>query len=180
MNLRIAETNRTSAVEKIIAVGSLNSMDKSARIYVADNDGLVGREIFVELKRAGYEYLFGEQDSPKIADAAEVDEYFTRNLPGYVFLIGGRTGGIAANQSYPADLMRDNLLVNCHVIESAHRHGVQKLLYLSSSCVYPKFSEQPMKVEYLTTGKLEPTNELYAVAKLAGLFLCRGYRPAIR
>lgn len=72
--------------------------------------------------------------------------------------------------------MRDNLLVNCHVIESAHRHGVQKLLYLASSCVYPKFSRQPMKVEYLTTGKLEPTNEPYAIAKLAGLFLCQAYR----
>jgi len=78
-------------------------MDKSARIYVADNDGLVGREIFAELKRVGYAYLLGEQDSPKIGDGAEVDEYFARNLPGYVFLIGGRTGGITANQRYPAD-----------------------------------------------------------------------------
>ena len=100
-------------------------MKRSAKIYVADNDGLVGREIFAELKRAGYEYLLGEQeDSPKVADAVEVDEYFARNLPGYVFLIGGRTGGITANQRYPVDLMRDNLLVNCHVLDSAHRHGV--------------------------------------------------------
>src|SRR5262245_18457472 len=144
-------------------------MDKSARIYVADNDGLIGREVFAELKRAGSNYLLGERDGPRITDGVEVDEYFARNLPRYVFLIGGRTGGITANQRYPADFMRDNLSVNCHVIESAHRHGVQKLLYLASSCVYPKFFEQPMIVEYFTTGKFEPTNEPYSIAKLAGL-----------
>lgn len=155
-------------------------MDRSAKIYVVDNDGLVGRAIFAELKRAGYEDLLGEHDCPRISDASEVDEYFARNRPSHVFLIGGRTGGITANQRYPADLMRDNLLVNCHVIESAHRHDVQKLLYLASSCVYPKFAEQPMKVEYLTTGKLEPTNEPYALAKLAGLFLCQAYRQQFR
>ncbi|MGH7927246.1 MAG: NAD-dependent epimerase/dehydratase family protein, partial [Candidatus Binatia bacterium] len=152
-------------------------MNKNATIFVADNDGLVGRAIQLELKRAGYERLLPEPGGgPNLTEVAELDKYFTQHRPGYVFLIGGKTGGIKANVAYPADLMRDNLLVNCHVIESASRHGVQKLLYLASSCIYPKFSEQSMKVEYLMTGRLEPTNEAYAVAKLAGLYLCQAYR----
>ncbi|HEV8723659.1 MAG TPA: GDP-L-fucose synthase [Candidatus Binatia bacterium] len=152
-------------------------MNKNATIFVADTDGLVGRAIQVELKRAGYEHVLPvSQGAPNLTEGAEVDDYFTQHRPRYVFLIGGKTGGIKANQNYPADLMRDNLLVNCHVIESARRHDVEKLLYLASSCVYPKFSDQPMKVEYLTTGRLEPTNESYALAKLAGLFLCQAYR----
>jgi GDP-L-fucose synthase len=151
-------------------------MEKSAKIYIADNDGLVGSAILTELECQGYKYALPRDKGPKVTDPAEVDEFFARNRPSHVFLIGGKTGGIGGNQLYPASLMRDNLLVNCHVIESAHRHGVEKLLYLASSCVYPKFSEQPMCVESLTSGKLEPTNEPYAIAKLAGLFLCQAYR----
>jgi len=152
-------------------------MDKRAKIYVADNDGLIGRAILAELEREGYEHVLpAPKDGPTLTEAAEVDEYFVRCQPSYVFLVGGKTGGIKANQSFPAVLMRDNLLVNCHVIESAFRHGVKKLLYLASSCVYPKLSDQPMKVQYLMTGKLEPTNEPYATAKLAGLLLCQAYR----
>jgi GDP-L-fucose synthase len=152
-------------------------MDKNATIFVAADDGLIGRAIQAELMRVGYERVLPvSQGAPNLTEVAEVDEFFTQHRPRYVFLIGGKTGGIKANQNYPADLMRDNLLVNCHVIESACRHDVEKLLYLASSCVYPKFSDQPMKVEYLTTGRLEPTNEPYAVAKLAGLYLCQAYR----
>jgi GDP-L-fucose synthase len=152
-------------------------MEKNATLYVADGDHLVGRAILAELRKAGYEHVLPELGTgPNLTELAEVGQYFTQHRPSYVFLIGGKTGGIKANQSYPADLMRDNLLVNCHVIESACRHSVQKLLYLASSCVYPKYSDQPMKVEYLTTGRLEPTNEPYAVAKLAGLYLCQAYR----
>jgi GDP-L-fucose synthase len=151
-------------------------MEKNAKIYVADNDGLVGGAILTELEREGYEHALPPGKGPKLTDSAEVDEFFARHRPSHVFLVGGKTGGIKGNQLYPAILMRDNLLVNCHVIESAHLHGVEKLLYLASSCVYPKFSEQPMKVEYVTSGKLEPTNEPYAIAKLAGLVLCQAYR----
>jgi GDP-L-fucose synthase len=152
-------------------------MEKDTTIFVADRDGLVGRAIQLELKRAGYDRVLpGSKGAPELTDEAEVNAYFSLHRPAYVFLVGGNTGGIQANQNYPAGLMRDNLLVNCHVIESAHRYGVEKLLYLASSCVYPKFAAQPMKIEYLMTGHLEPTNAPYAAAKIAGLYLCQAYR----
>jgi len=152
-------------------------MDKAATIFVADNNGLVGGAIQSELKRAGYDHaLPGPKDASDLTDEAAVNAYFSLHRPKYVFLVGGKTGGIQANQTDPAGLMRDNLLVNCRVIESAHRHGVEKLLYLASSCVYPKFAAQPMKIEYLMTGQLEPTNAPYAAAKIAGLYLCQAYR----
>lgn len=105
-----------------------------------------------------------------------MDAFFARTLPDYVLLAAGKSGGIRANQKYPAELLRNNLLVECHVIHSAYRHGVRKLLYLASSCSYPKHCPQPMRVESLMTGPLEPTNEAYAVAKIAGITLCRAYR----
>jgi GDP-L-fucose synthase len=152
-------------------------MEKNARIYVAGNDGLIGKAICSQLERAGYENILGRQRSaPQLTDATVVEAFFARANPEYVFLVGGKSGGIGANQKFPGELMLDNLLVDCHVIESARRHGASKLLYLASSCVYPKFSDQPMKVEYLMTGKLEPTNEPYAIAKLAGLILSQAYR----
>jgi GDP-L-fucose synthase len=150
-------------------------MEKSAKIYIVD-DGFVAEAIASELESQGYRNILPVANGPKLTDSVAVDEFFARNRPTYVFLPGGKSGGISANQRYPVDLMRDNILVSCHVFESAHRHGVRKLLYLASSCIYPKFSNQPMKVEYLNTGKLEPTNEPYAMAKLAGLSLCRAYR----
>lgn len=153
-------------------------MDKNATIYVADDNRLLGQAVQAELKRAGYEHILPHSSGASInlTEAAQVDEYFKQHRPACVFLIGGPTGGIKANQNRPADLMRSNLLVNCHVIESAYRYGVKKLLYLASSCIYPKFSAQPMKVDYLMTGRLESTNEPYAAAKLAGLYLCQAYR----
>jgi GDP-L-fucose synthase len=104
-----------------------------------------------------------------------VSDFFAQNKPEYVFLAAGKSGGISANQKYPADLMLDNLLVICNVIDSAYHSGVKKLLYLASSCSYPKHSAQPMQVESLMTGILEPTNEAYAVAKIAGIKLCQAY-----
>ena len=150
-------------------------MEKSAKIYIVD-DGFVAEAIASELESQGYRNILPVANGPKLTDSVAVDEFFARNRPTYAFLPGGKSGGISANQRYPVDLMRDNILVSCHVFESAHRQGVRKLLYLASSCIYPKFSNQPMKVEYLNTGKLEPTNEPYAMAKLAGLSLCRAYR----
>jgi GDP-L-fucose synthase len=152
-------------------------MEKKARIYVAGSDGVIGEAICSQLERAGYENILGRQKpAPRLTDAAVIEAFFARANPEYIFLVGGKSGGIGANQKFPAELMLDNLLINCHVIESARRHGVSKLLYLASSCIYPKFSDQPMKVEYLMTGKLEPTNEPYAIAKLAGLILSQAYR----
>ena len=151
-------------------------MEKTARIYVADAEGLLGGAICAELETAGYVRIVRPEHGADLTDANAVDDFFARQRPEYVFLVGGKTGGIRGNQLHPAALMRDNLLVSCHVLESAHRHRVEKLLYLASSCIYPKFCEQPMTVGRLSTGKLEPTNEPYATAKLAGLILCQAYR----
>src|SRR5687767_15887860 len=115
-------------------------MEKSAKIYVADDDGLVGAAIVTELERQGYTQALPPDERAAVTDPAQVDEFFARHRPSHVYLIGGKTGGISGNQLYPASLMRDNLLATCHVIESAHRHGVEKLLYLDSSCVYPTSS----------------------------------------
>jgi len=108
-------------------------------------------------------------------DPAQVDAFFARTSPDYVFLAAGSSGGIGANQRYPAELIRDNLLIECNVIHSAYRHRVKKLIYLASSCCYPKHCPQPMREDMLLTGPLEPTNEAYAVAKIAGIKLCQSY-----
>jgi GDP-L-fucose synthase len=151
-------------------------MEKTAKIFIADHHGLAGAAIRVRLKAEGYKNIITSDLCPDLADAAQVDGFFARSAPHYVFLIGGKAGGIRANQNFPAELMLDNLLAACHVIESARRYGVKKLLYLASACAYPKLCEQPMRVEALMTGKLEPSNEAYATAKLAGLALCQAYR----
>jgi GDP-L-fucose synthase len=149
-------------------------LDKNARIFIADRQGLIGSAIRFELESAGCGNIL--DGKPSLADANAVDDCFAAELPQWVFLVGGKTGGIEANRKFPADLMLDNLLVDCHVMGAALRHGVDKLLYLASSCAYPKFCEQPMRVDALMTGKLEPTNVAYATAKLAGLHLCQAIR----
>jgi GDP-L-fucose synthase len=151
-------------------------MDKDARIFIADNHGLVGRAIRSRLREEGYENILGGCGRPSLIDARAVEAFFSRTMPEYVFAIGGKSGGIGANQKFPADLMLDNLLVDCHVLGSAHRHGVRKLLYLASSCCYPRACVQPMQVASLMTGVLESTNEAYAAAKLAGMKLSQSYR----
>jgi GDP-L-fucose synthase len=128
------------------------------------------------LERAGYVNIVGKADEePPPSDPAQVKAFFARTNPAYVFLVSGDSGGIAANQKYPAQLMLDNLLTECIVIDNAHRYGVKKLLYLASSCVYPRHCPQPMSEGWLLTGPLEPTNEAYALAKLAGIKLCQAY-----
>ncbi len=152
-------------------------MEKRSKIYVAGGQTLIGAAILRELARQGYTYIVGQPgEEPDLTDATHVEAFFAKTQPEYVFVTAGKSGGIRANQKYPAELMLDNLLVECHLIHNAYRYGVKKLLYLASSCAYPRLCPQPMRIESLLTGPLEPTNEAYAVAKLAGIKLCQAYR----
>jgi GDP-L-fucose synthase len=152
-------------------------LEKNSKIYVAGGQTLIGAAILCELKRQEYSNIVGTQgEEPDLTDASQVESFFKKEHPEYVFLAAGKSGGIEANRKYPAELMIDNLLIECNVIKSCHKYGVKKLLYLASSCSYPKRCLQPMQVESLLTGPLEPTNEPYAVAKIAGIKLCQAYR----
>ncbi len=150
-------------------------MQRESRLYVAGGETLIGSALLRELERHGYQNVVG-RDEPDLTDGKHVESFFTAIKPDYVFLAAGKSGGIGANQKYPAELMRDNLLIESHVIHSAQQHHVKKLLYLASSCSYPKHAPQPMQIESLLSGKLEPTNEAYAIAKIAGLELSQAYR----
>lgn len=149
---------------------------KDSRIFVAGSKTLIGKSLIFELRSRGYQNLTPSHEEPDLTNQLEVERFFIDFKPEYVFLAGGKSGGIQMNQEFPADLIRENLLVETHVIHEAYRNKVKKLLYLASSCCYPKFCGQPMQVEALFTGKLEPTNEAYAAAKLAGVVLCQSYR----
>jgi GDP-L-fucose synthase len=152
-------------------------VDPSSRIYVAGGSTLLGAALLERLRQAGQTRLVGTPpDEPDLTCPRQVEAFFAAERPEYVFLTAGRSGGIRANVAYPADLMRDNLLTVTHVLDAAHRHGVRRLLYLASSCSYPRQAPQPMTVASLMSGPLEPTNEAYALAKLAGLTLCKAYR----
>jgi GDP-L-fucose synthase len=147
-----------------------------SRVYVAGHRGLVGSALFRRLESAGYERLVTRsRNELELLDARAVDEFFESEKPEYVFMAAARVGGILANDTYPVEFLQDNLQVQLNVIEAAYRHGVEKLLFLGSSCIYPKHAPQPMKEEYLLTGELEPTNEPYAIAKIAGIELCKSY-----
>lgn len=151
-------------------------MRPDSRVYVAGHRGLVGSALFRRLESAGYERLVTRsRNELELLDARAVDEFFESEKPEYVFLAAARVGGILANDTYPVEFLQDNLRVQLNVIEAAYRHGVEKLLFLGSSCIYPKHASQPMKEEYLLTGELEPTNEPYAIAKIAGIELCKSY-----
>jgi len=151
-------------------------MELRARIYVAGKATLIGSALVRVLRRYGYTNLVGVTDGePDLTDGAAVDAFFARTQPEYVFMVGGPSGGIQANLRFPATFIRDNLLAETHVIHSAYRHRITKLLYLASSCVYPRDCSQPMRVESLMTGRPESTNEAYAMAKLAGIGLCQAY-----
>jgi GDP-L-fucose synthase len=152
-------------------------MDKTSRIFVAGHRGLVGSAIHRRLVSAGYSNLILRSRAElDLTNQAAVEQFFSAEPPEYVFLAAARVGGILANSSYPADFIRENLLVQTHVIDAAHRHGVRKLQFLGSSCIYPKFAPQPIREDSLLTGALEPTNEAYAVAKIAGLKMAQAYR----
>src|ERR1700722_2218634 len=152
-------------------------MKKDSRIYIAGHRGLVGSAIHRGLEQGGYtNILTRTRDELDLLDTASVTQFFAETKPEYVFLAAARVGGILANSSYPADFIRENLLVQTHVIDAAHRHGVRKLQFLGSSCIYPKFAPQPICEDSLLTGVLEPTNEAYAVAKIAGVKMAQAYR----
>lgn len=152
----------------------MNSQDT---IFVAGADTLIGGAIVRQLRSHGFVNIAGTgADAPDLTSAASVEAFFAQSKPAYVFVAAGKSGGISANQKYPADLMLDNLQVITHVLAAAHRHGVAKLLYLASSCIYPRQCPQPMSVASLMTGPMELTSEPYAMAKLAGIKLCQAYR----
>ncbi len=151
-------------------------MEPDAKIYVAGHRGLVGGAIWRRLKAAGFQNLVGRSSKElDLRDQTAVTDFFGRERPEYVFLAAARVGGIRANNTYPAEFIYDNLMIETNIIHQAYRNGVTKLLFLGSSCIYPKFCPQPMKEDYLLDGQLEPTNEPYAVAKIAGIKLCQSY-----
>jgi len=151
-------------------------MDKSSRIYVAGHNGLVGSAICRRLKRDGYTNLIVRDRSQlNLTNQPAVDAFFAAQRPDYVFLAAAKVGGILANSTYPVDFLRDNLIIELNVMEAAYRHGVKKLQSLGSSCIYPMLAPQPIKEEYLLSSPLEPTNEWYAIAKIAGIKLAQAY-----
>jgi GDP-L-fucose synthase len=149
----------------------------ASRIYVPGHRGLVGSAVVRRLRAEGFTaILTAPRAELDLRDQAAVDRWFAANRPDYVFLVAGTVGGILANSTRPAEFLYDNLLIAANVLEASRRHGVAKLLYLGSSCIYPRQCPQPIKEEYLLTGPLEPTNEGYALAKIAGIKLCQSYR----
>jgi len=151
-------------------------MEPTSRIYVAGHRGLVGGALRRELKRQGYSNLLLRTRSElNLLDADAVRRFFETERPEYVFLAAAKVGGIAANDRYPADFLRENLQIQLNVIDNAHATRVERLLFLGSTCIYPKLCPQPIREEYLLTGPLEPTNRAYAVAKIAGIEMCWSY-----
>lgn len=152
-------------------------MNKSAKIYVAGHQGLVGSAIVRHLRQEGHNTILTRTHAElDLCDQHAVNHFFQHEQPDYVFLAAAKVGGIHANHTNPADFIRDNLLMQTHTIEAAYRYGVKKLLFLGSSCIYPKHAPQPMAEDSLLTGPLELTNEAYAIAKIAGLKMCQAYR----
>ncbi|HEX6900109.1 MAG TPA: GDP-L-fucose synthase [Thermoanaerobaculia bacterium] len=152
-------------------------MSPSSRIFVAGHRGLVGSAIIRRLRREGCDnILTATRDQLDLRDQAAVNYWFRANRPEYVFLVAGTVGGILANSTRPAEFIYDNLMIHGTVVHAAHLHGVKRLLYLGSSCIYPRECPQPIREELLLTGLLEPTNEPYAIAKISGIKLCQAYR----
>lgn len=155
----------------------LTTMNKEGLCYVAGHRGMVGSAIVRLLKEQGYNNILTRTSTElDLQNQSAVNEFFLAYKPTYVFLAAAKVGGIHANDTYPADFIRDNLLIQTNVIDAAYRNECEKLLFLGSTCIYPKMAPQPIKEEYLLTGPLEPTNEWYAIAKIAGLKMCAAYR----
>jgi GDP-L-fucose synthase len=155
----------------------MSSFDHDSRIFITGHRGLAGSAIRRRCESEGYRHILVRTRAElDLRDQAAVNAFFAAERPKYVFHAAGKVGGIHANNSWPADFIRDNLLMAANVIDAAWRSGVSKLVFLGSSCIYPKLAPQPLREEYLLTGALEPTNEWYAMAKLAGLKMCQAYR----
>ncbi len=151
-------------------------MTEASTIFVAGHLGLAGSAILRALRAGGYRNILTRTRAElDLTDRPAVDSFFTANRPEYVFLAAAKVGGIAANNDYPAEFIYQNLAIQNNVIDSAYRHGVKKLLFLGSVCIYPKFAEMPIREESLLTAPLEPTNQWYAIAKIAGLMTCQAY-----
>jgi GDP-L-fucose synthase len=155
----------------------MSNLAKATRIYVAGHNGLVGSAVVRALKNQGFENLTVRTHRElDLTEQAAVRKFFDSERPQAVIMAAAKVGGIHANNSHPATFLRDNLLIQDNVIDAAHRAGVEKFVFLGSSCIYPKMAPQPIKEDYLLTGPLEPTNEWYAIAKIAGLKMCQAYR----
>jgi len=151
-------------------------MKLNDKIYVAGHNGLLGSAILRLLKKKGYANVITRSSTElDLRDQKMVNDFFESEQPGYVFLAAAKVGGILANQTYPADFIYDNILIQSNIIHSSYKWGVEKLLFLGSSCIYPKNAPQPIEENYLMTGFLEPTNDAYAIAKIAGIKMCQAY-----
>lgn len=156
-------------------------MNLNAKIYVAGSRGLVGSAMVRRLKDLGYTNILEKtSEELDLRNQAEVENFFRNERPEYVLLAASKVGGIWANNSFPAEFIYDNLMIEANVLHCAHKYEVSKLLFLGSSCIYPKYAPQPLKEKYLLIGELEPTNEPYAIAKIAGIKLCQAYRRQYR
>lgn len=152
-------------------------MNKYSKIYIAGHRGMVGSAILRKLHSEGYHNLiFRKSSELNLTNQADVEKFFQKERPEFVFLAAAKVGGILANNTYRADFIYENMMIQSNIIHSAHKFGVKKLMFLGSSCIYPKLAPQPLKEEYLLTGELEPTNEPYAIAKIAGIKMCDAYR----
>ncbi|WP_114936364.1 GDP-L-fucose synthase family protein [Mucilaginibacter endophyticus] len=152
-------------------------MEKNAKIYIAGHRGMVGSAIFRKLEKEGFTYFVTRTSSElDLRDQVAVSQFFTEEKPDYVFLAAAKVGGIVANNTYRAEFLYDNLQIQNNIIHNSYLNGVKKLMFLGSSCIYPKLAPQPLKEDYLLTGPLEETNEPYAIAKIAGIKMCDAYR----
>ena len=152
-------------------------MEKGSKIYIAGHNGMVGSAIWRKLESEGFTNLIGRTSKQlDLKNQQEVEDFFAAEKPEYVFLAAAKVGGIVANNTFRADFLYDNLMIQSNVIHQSYIHKIKKLLFLGSSCIYPKLAPQPLKEEYLLTGLLEQTNEPYAIAKIAGIKMCDAYR----
>ena len=152
-------------------------MDRESKIYVAGHNGMVGSAIVRNLRAKGYHNIIGRTSRElDLTVQDDVENFFAEERPEYIFVAAAKVGGIHANNTYPAEFIYENLMIELNTIHNAYKYGVKKLLFLGSSCIYPKLAQQPIREEFLMTGILEPTNEAYAIAKISGIALCKFYR----